>query len=523
MRPRAGRARRGAPSCRPLAPRVRPPRRALHRRPRRPPRGPPAVPPTRRRARTGRRRRFRSSRAGGGAREGPLAAPSAGRSARSGPGGRRSPSRSRDGSRARGHLIESAAWARTSRSTSRDPRGGSRPCSCSPTGEPVAAAVVCHAHPLHGGHDALQGGLPRGQGAPGAGAGRAALQLPRAWARSEGVHDHAGASRTTRARPSTRWSAASPAGRSCSAASPSGRPWPCSWGRGQPRVRALVALGLPLPDGARHGRSSRSSARPRLFVQGEHDEFGAGERIRALVEPLPEPEAARGDPGERSLLHRAPRRAAAGGRAAGPPSGPGRTHDDREGRTPPPRSCAPSAPRSCSIDLQERLLPAIAGRERIVREQPAAPAPGRHPGPARGAHHPVPQGPRRDGRGDARRGARGRAPRQGHLRLLLERGLPAAPERARGAATSSWWPEWRRHICVCQTVLGALEKSYQAHVVSDAVGSRTREQPRGGPRAAWSGRAPSSQRRDGDLRAPGPQRRPRLQADAAHGSRARAD
>jgi nicotinamidase-related amidase len=29
------------------------------------------------------------------------------------------------------------------------------------------------------------------------------------------------------------------------------------------------------------------------------------------------------------------------------------------------------------------------------------------------------------------------------------------------------------HICVAQTVLGAIEKSFQAHVVSDAVGSRT--------------------------------------------------
>ena len=29
------------------------------------------------------------------------------------------------------------------------------------------------------------------------------------------------------------------------------------------------------------------------------------------------------------------------------------------------------------------------------------------------------------------------------------------------------------HICVCQTVLGALEKSYATHVMSDAVGSRT--------------------------------------------------
>lgn len=30
------------------------------------------------------------------------------------------------------------------------------------------------------------------------------------------------------------------------------------------------------------------------------------------------------------------------------------------------------------------------------------------------------------------------------------------------------------HICVAQTVLGALEKGYQVHVASDAVGSRTR-------------------------------------------------
>lgn len=29
------------------------------------------------------------------------------------------------------------------------------------------------------------------------------------------------------------------------------------------------------------------------------------------------------------------------------------------------------------------------------------------------------------------------------------------------------------HICVCQTVLGALEKGYAVHVASDAVGSRT--------------------------------------------------
>ena len=36
------------------------------------------------------------------------------------------------------------------------------------------------------------------------------------------------------------------------------------------------------------------------------------------------------------------------------------------------------------------------------------------------------------------------------------------------------------HICVCQTVLGALEKSYAAHVVSDATGSRSADNHRVG-------------------------------------------
>jgi len=36
------------------------------------------------------------------------------------------------------------------------------------------------------------------------------------------------------------------------------------------------------------------------------------------------------------------------------------------------------------------------------------------------------------------------------------------------------------HICVCQTVLGALEKGYDVHVVTDAVGSRTDENYRVG-------------------------------------------
>jgi alpha/beta superfamily hydrolase len=59
-------------------------------------------------------------------------------------------------------------------------------------------------------------------------------------------------------------------------------------GAGDRRVRALFALGFPasmIPDSS----FLDVCAKPRLFVQGERDEFGGAERIRALVAPLPEP------------------------------------------------------------------------------------------------------------------------------------------------------------------------------------------------------------------------------------------
>jgi alpha/beta superfamily hydrolase len=54
------------------------------------------------------------------------------------------------------------------------------------------------------------------------------------------------------------------------------------------RVRAVFALGFPL---ARFGDAAtlQAPAQPRLFVQGELDQFGAGEALRRLVEPLPPP------------------------------------------------------------------------------------------------------------------------------------------------------------------------------------------------------------------------------------------
>jgi alpha/beta superfamily hydrolase len=54
------------------------------------------------------------------------------------------------------------------------------------------------------------------------------------------------------------------------------------------RIRAVFALGYPAALEADHSHLA-GIARPSLFVQGENDEFGPGEALRALVEPLPPP------------------------------------------------------------------------------------------------------------------------------------------------------------------------------------------------------------------------------------------
>jgi alpha/beta superfamily hydrolase len=59
-------------------------------------------------------------------------------------------------------------------------------------------------------------------------------------------------------------------------------------GVGDARVRALFALGFPLSMSADDAFLD-GCVKPRLFGQGENDEFGPGEAIRAFVERLPEP------------------------------------------------------------------------------------------------------------------------------------------------------------------------------------------------------------------------------------------
>jgi alpha/beta superfamily hydrolase len=156
-----------------------------------------------------------------------------------------------------------------------------------PDAAPVAAAVVCHAHPRHGGvmHFKVVFRAARALQQ----AGVAALRFNfRGVGRSEGVHDdgrgeqddvRAALDETNRRLPGLPLVAGGFSFGSTMA---------LRAGCVDARVRALFALGFPLsmvPDA-----SFLDGCRaPRLFVQGEQDPFGSGAQMEALVAQLPEP------------------------------------------------------------------------------------------------------------------------------------------------------------------------------------------------------------------------------------------
>lgn len=156
-----------------------------------------------------------------------------------------------------------------------------------PAGEPAAAAVVCHAHPLHGGmmHFKVVFRAAKALQA----LGLAALRFNfRGVGRSEGTHDHgrgeqddvrAAIAEMTRRFPSLPlvlggFSFGSTMALKVAAA--------------EPAVRAVFALGFPIRmlEDTTYAAAVRV---PRLFVQGENDQFGGRSEITALVESLPQP------------------------------------------------------------------------------------------------------------------------------------------------------------------------------------------------------------------------------------------
>jgi alpha/beta superfamily hydrolase len=156
-----------------------------------------------------------------------------------------------------------------------------------PAAAPVAAAAVCHAHPLHGGMMHFRTVFRAAQALQSA--GLAALRFNfRGVGRSAGAHDFGiGEQEDARAAlfelerrfPGLPMVLGGFSFGSAVALRVAAR---------DRRARAVFVLGYPL---ALEGdRAALDAVRqPRLFVQGENDEFGPGETLRALAETLTAP------------------------------------------------------------------------------------------------------------------------------------------------------------------------------------------------------------------------------------------
>jgi len=156
-----------------------------------------------------------------------------------------------------------------------------------PDGDARAAAVVCHAHPLHGGmmHFKLVFRVAKALQEQ----GLAVLRFNfRGVGRSEGVHDH-GVGEQKDARAALDELARRFPGVALVAAGFSfGAVVTQRVAVRDERVRASAALGLPIAH-IEDVSFLQSTAGPRLFVQGGNDEFGDAQRIRQVVDPLAEP------------------------------------------------------------------------------------------------------------------------------------------------------------------------------------------------------------------------------------------
>lgn len=156
-----------------------------------------------------------------------------------------------------------------------------------PEGEAVAAAVVCHAHPLHGGMMHFKAVFRAAKALQEQ--GLAVLRFNfRGVGASEGVHDHAKGEQDDASAALDEMERRFPGRPLVLGGFSFGAAVALRLGARQPRVRALFALGFPFRMVSDTGFLAGLRT-PRLFVQGENDEFGGGERIRTLALSLPEP------------------------------------------------------------------------------------------------------------------------------------------------------------------------------------------------------------------------------------------
>ncbi len=156
-----------------------------------------------------------------------------------------------------------------------------------PEGNPVASAVVCHAHPLHGGMMHFKVVFRTAKALQRHGVAVLRFNF-RGVGRSEGVHDDGRGEQDDVRAALDEMERRFPDRRLVLGGFSFGSSMALRVGVGDPRVRALFALGFPVsmvPDTS----FLNGCRKPKLFVQGERDAFGDGARLAELVERLPEP------------------------------------------------------------------------------------------------------------------------------------------------------------------------------------------------------------------------------------------
>ncbi len=156
-----------------------------------------------------------------------------------------------------------------------------------PEAPPVAAAVVCHAHPLQGGMMHFKVVFRAAKALQSA--GLAALRFNfRGVGRSEGTYDHGGGEQEDARAALFELQDRCPGLPLVLGGFSFGSAVALRVAARDPRVRAAFALGYPI---ALEGDRAHLEAItvPRLFVQGELDRFGPGESLRVMVEALPPP------------------------------------------------------------------------------------------------------------------------------------------------------------------------------------------------------------------------------------------
>lgn len=156
-----------------------------------------------------------------------------------------------------------------------------------PATSPTATAVLCHAHPLHGG--VMRYKLLFRVAKVFQEKGYAVLRFNfRGVGRSDGVHDDG------RGEQGDLGAALDVLGREfpglpvVAGGFSFGSVVALKVGDDDPRVKAMVAMGFPA-DVLETPERVANSAKPRLFVQGELDQFGNGEALARFVGTLPEP------------------------------------------------------------------------------------------------------------------------------------------------------------------------------------------------------------------------------------------